>query len=78
MQYGIATLFAVGMPKDSKIQKQLLKESRREHDLIQQNFHDSYRNLTWKVEFKHKLISTEGGEIKSRLQIIPFGTKMLN
>ncbi|KAK6111121.1 Galactosyltransferase family protein [Brugia pahangi] len=37
------------MPRDSKIQKQLLEESRKKHDLIQQNFHDSYRNLTWKA-----------------------------
>uniref|UniRef100_A0A8R1TTJ7 Hexosyltransferase n=1 Tax=Onchocerca volvulus TaxID=6282 RepID=A0A8R1TTJ7_ONCVO len=31
------------------MQKQLLEESRREHDLIQQNFRDSYRTLTWKA-----------------------------
>uniref|UniRef100_A0A915PYE8 Hexosyltransferase n=1 Tax=Setaria digitata TaxID=48799 RepID=A0A915PYE8_9BILA len=52
-QYGIATLFAVGLAKDSKMQGQLIEESRRERDLIQQNFLDSYRNLTWKVELPY-------------------------
>ncbi|KAL3982761.1 Galactosyltransferase family protein [Acanthocheilonema viteae] len=37
------------MPEDNKVQKQLVEESRRERDLIQQNFRDSYKNLTWKA-----------------------------
>ncbi|OZC10983.1 N-acetyllactosaminide 3-alpha-galactosyltransferase [Onchocerca flexuosa] len=37
------------MPENNQMQKQLLEEPGREHDLIQQNFRDSCRNLTWKA-----------------------------
>ena len=41
-------VFLVGQVNDSSVQKSLVKESEKYSDLIQGNFIDSYRNLTYK------------------------------
>ncbi|VDK47200.1 unnamed protein product [Anisakis simplex] len=46
---GVASLFFVGMPSDEEQQMQIRNESETYHDIIQQDFIDTYRNLTWKA-----------------------------
>lgn len=48
-QVGNVVLFALGVSKDPKIQMSINHESDRFHDVIQENFIDSYRNLTFKA-----------------------------
>ncbi|VDK59170.1 unnamed protein product [Anisakis simplex] len=48
-QMGVVTLFFLGMPSDDKEQLQIHNESQTYHDIIQQDFLDTYRNLTWKA-----------------------------
>ncbi|VDK20380.1 unnamed protein product [Anisakis simplex] len=45
----VVTLFFLGMPSDEKEQLQIHNESQTYHDIIQQDFLDTYRNLTWKA-----------------------------
>ncbi|OWF48077.1 beta-1,3-galactosyltransferase 1-like [Mizuhopecten yessoensis] len=50
--------FFLGNPNDTKIQQAIWVESERYHDIVQDNFVDSYRNLTLKSIFILKWSST--------------------
>lgn len=39
----------MGETPDLKVQRRLEAEAKRFHDIVQENFHDSYRNLTYKA-----------------------------
>lgn len=45
---GFRYVFMVGLSNSSSIQKQLLRESSQYADIVQGNFQDAYRNLTYK------------------------------
>ncbi|XP_060074615.1 beta-1,3-galactosyltransferase 1-like [Ylistrum balloti] len=47
----VKLLFFLGNPNDTKIQRAILNESEHYHDIVQDNFMDSYRNLTLKSIF---------------------------
>ncbi|VDK56658.1 unnamed protein product [Anisakis simplex] len=44
-----AILFVLGQPTEKSVQKRIHKEAYQYKDIIQQDFVDSYRNLTWKA-----------------------------
>ncbi|XP_076105613.1 beta-1,3-galactosyltransferase 1-like, partial [Mytilus galloprovincialis] len=44
----IALVFMLGKTSDSNVQQEILNESNLYHDIIQEDFVDSYRNLTYK------------------------------
>uniref|UniRef100_A0A0N5AMI3 Hexosyltransferase n=1 Tax=Syphacia muris TaxID=451379 RepID=A0A0N5AMI3_9BILA len=48
-QFGVRLLFTVGHSTNRLVNDLVQKESAIHHDLIQQNFIDSYQNLTWKA-----------------------------
>ncbi|XP_071080219.1 beta-1,3-galactosyltransferase 5-like [Haliotis cracherodii] len=47
-QHSIVTIFMVGQTMDYSMQQLLVQESRYHNDIVQGNFLDSYRNLTYK------------------------------
>ncbi|XP_052405236.1 beta-1,3-galactosyltransferase 2-like [Carassius gibelio] len=46
---GFIRLFFIGVNQDSKLQHTIEKESHRYHDIIQQDYRDTYNNLTLKT-----------------------------
>ncbi|VDM44365.1 unnamed protein product [Toxocara canis] len=48
-ELGVVMLFVVGLSTDVEISEKIQNESAVYHDIIQQSFIDSYRNLTWKA-----------------------------
>ncbi|KHN73916.1 Beta-1,3-galactosyltransferase 1 [Toxocara canis] len=48
-ELGVVMLFVVGLSTDVEISEKIQNESAVYHDIIQQSFIDSYRNLTWKL-----------------------------
>uniref|UniRef100_A0A0N5APK6 Hexosyltransferase n=1 Tax=Syphacia muris TaxID=451379 RepID=A0A0N5APK6_9BILA len=47
-QFGIVALFPLGIPSNSSLQHQILVESLKYGDIIQQSFYDAYETLTYK------------------------------
>ncbi|XP_071512899.1 lactosylceramide 1,3-N-acetyl-beta-D-glucosaminyltransferase A-like isoform X2 [Panulirus ornatus] len=46
---GVKPMFIIGQTKDPKLQAVVESESEKHHDIVQANFLDSYRNLTYKT-----------------------------
>ncbi|KAG7171760.1 Beta-1-3-galactosyltransferase 1-like 1, partial [Homarus americanus] len=46
---GVKPLFVMGQVNDKKHQDSVMRESQQHHDVVQANFIDSYRNLTYKT-----------------------------
>ncbi|XP_022087432.1 beta-1,3-galactosyltransferase 1-like [Acanthaster planci] len=55
---GIVTLFLFGYNGNANLQRQLEEESRKHHDVLQEDFQDAYRNLTLKTIMGMKWAST--------------------
>ncbi|XP_033747155.1 beta-1,3-galactosyltransferase 1-like [Pecten maximus] len=53
----VKLIFIIGNPNDTTIQRAILNESKHYHDIVQDNFVDSYRNLTLKSIFMLKWTS---------------------
>ena len=49
--------FMVGLSKDDNVNNQLKEESKKNKDILQEDFYDSYRNMTKKVMASFKWIS---------------------
>ncbi|VDD97194.1 unnamed protein product [Enterobius vermicularis] len=47
-QLGVRLLFTLGVSEDKSVDESVKNESLRYHDIIRQNFLDTYYNLTWK------------------------------
>ncbi|XP_022086317.1 beta-1,3-galactosyltransferase 1-like [Acanthaster planci] len=54
----IVTLFLFGYSGNASLQRQLEKESRKHHDVLQEDFQDAYRNLTLKTIMGMKWATT--------------------
>ncbi|XP_038049298.1 beta-1,3-galactosyltransferase 1-like [Patiria miniata] len=54
----IVTLFLLAQNKDAALQQQVEKESSKHHDLLQEDFQDTYKNLTLKTIMGMKWVST--------------------
>ncbi|CAF3791909.1 unnamed protein product [Rotaria sordida] len=48
-RFDIAVLYAIGYPKDPAMQKEIIDEDEKYHDLLEFNFLESYYNLTLKT-----------------------------
>lgn len=44
----VTKIFLLGIPRENYIQKYIFEESRKYNDILQGDFLESYRNLTWK------------------------------
>ncbi|CAF1317717.1 unnamed protein product [Rotaria sp. Silwood1] len=47
--FNVPVLYAIGYPQDSAMQKEIIEEDEKYHDLLQFNFLESYYNLTLKT-----------------------------
>lgn len=47
-QLNVKTIFIIGLANDTSIERQLHAESRNHQDIVQANFVDTYKNLTYK------------------------------
>ncbi|XP_033644099.1 beta-1,3-galactosyltransferase 1-like [Asterias rubens] len=54
----IVTLFLLAYTKDSHLQKLVMEESKQHHDLLQEDFVDSYKNLTLKTMMGMKWVGS--------------------
>ena len=52
-QLGVRLLFTLGVSEDKSVDESVKNESLRYHDIIRQNFLDTYYNLTWKVKLEY-------------------------
>lgn len=76
-QFGTAVLFAVGRNSDPAIEKRIIEENKLHGgDMIQQDFLDTYHNLSLKVccnyfanNFYSKFFETIQSELLSQLRI---------
>lgn len=75
VDFHVRTAFLIGQTKDENVQNQIRTESRMHDDLIQENFMDSYNNLTLKTAMMFKWINNnciKKGIHSVRLHIIRY------
>ena len=56
-QLKFVILFCLGIPKNTTMQTRIENESLKFHDIIQEDFSDAYRNLTYKAVMNLKFIT---------------------
>ncbi|KAH9499880.1 hypothetical protein Btru_076829 [Bulinus truncatus] len=66
--YTLKVIFFIGLVKNAKLHSQLVNESQQFGDLVQGNFVDSYKNLTYKTIFVYKWVSDHCRGLKLMLR----------
>ncbi|VDD97627.1 unnamed protein product [Enterobius vermicularis] len=61
---GVRLLFTLGASEDKSFDELVKKESLRYHDIIRQNFHDTYYNLTWKAIMAVRFVKEHCDNVK--------------
>lgn len=57
MDFQVRTVFLIGRTKDEELNDLILDESRNHNDVIQEDFFDSYYNLTLKATMMLKWVN---------------------
>lgn len=57
VDFNVQTAFLIGKAESDEVQKQLYVESETYDDLIQEDFVDSYNNLTLKIAMLMKFVN---------------------
>lgn len=70
--FRIRVVFLLGQTDDNVTQQRILHESQTHNDLIQENFHDSYYNLTLKSVMMVKWLTNNDCEGKGELFYLHF------
>jgi len=66
---GVATIFMLGQALDLEVHKRVLSESQEHNDLVVEDFHDVYLNLTMKTGFLLKWLNQDCPRAKFVLKV---------